>query len=209
MNAAKVILVSTVVAAVFGLALSFGATSAEAHCRAKHLDNDGNCITHNVDRRSETFTVQIFEGEGEIFGDPLFTTAVCEGSSRRKQVRDATFPPAPGCEGLTITDGDLDLHLCQVNINHATRSLIIVTMFFTSGFGVVGGVLCPNADPDAVYQGEFDASFEDPDACEAGDTCTVIINEVLPLTLKKSQQPNKGAPAGEFTVDTIVWNPVE
>ncbi len=37
MNAAKVILVSTVVAAVFGLALSFGATSAQAHhCKGAH-----------------------------------------------------------------------------------------------------------------------------------------------------------------------------
>ncbi len=37
MNAAKMTLVSTVVAAVFGLALSFGATSAQAHhCKGKH-----------------------------------------------------------------------------------------------------------------------------------------------------------------------------
>ncbi len=200
-------LVSTVLAAAFGLALSFGASPATAHCKGNHDDN-GTCIHVDKGQRSETFTVEIFEGD-EIIGEPLFTTAECEGSSRRKQVRDATFPPAPGCGGLTIMGGGLDLHLCQVNINHATRSLIIVTMFFTSGFGVVGGVLCADADPDDVYQGKFDASFQDPDACEAGDTCTVIINEVLPLTLKKSQQPNKGAPAGEFTVDTIVWNPVE
>ena len=75
MNAAKMTLVSTVVAAVFGLALSFGATSAEAHCRAKHLDGDGICIHGDDGQRSQTFTVELIEG------DVVTTPLLCEGSS--------------------------------------------------------------------------------------------------------------------------------
>ena len=206
MKAAQFTLTSTVVAAVFGLALGFWATSAEAHCKGKHLVG-GQCITHNVDQRSETFTVA-------LIGGSLETTAVCEGSSRRKQVTDAKFPPvdAPGCGGLTIIDGLSGeiplLHLCQINLNHKFRIDMTVTIFATSGFGVVGGVLCPNVDPAAVYQGEFPARFFNSDDCKAGNTCVVIID--LPnLTLKKSTQPNKGDEAGLFSLGNIVWTPVE
>ncbi len=83
-----------------------------------------------------------------------------------------------------------------------------VTIFATSGFGVVGGVLCPNADPDAVYQGKFPARFEDSEDCKAGNTCVVII-DLRNLTLKKSTQPNKGDEAGLFSLGNIVWTPVE
>ncbi len=43
MNAAKMTLVSTVVAAVFGLALSFGAAPAQAHCAGRHINNPSHC----------------------------------------------------------------------------------------------------------------------------------------------------------------------
>ena len=207
MKAAQFTLTSTVVAAVCSLALGFWATSAEAHCKGKHLVG-GQCITHNVDQRSETFTVEL--NGGSIEGS--LVTNGCEGSSRRKQVTDAKFPPAPECTGLTIIDklpGEIPfLHLCQINLNHKFRIDMTVTIFATSGFGVVGGVLCKNVDPDAVYQGEFPARFENPDDCKAGNTCVVIID--LPnLTLKKYTQPNKGDEAGQFSIGNIVWTSVE
>ncbi len=201
MKAAQFTLTSTVVAAVFGLALGFWATSAEAHCKGKHLVG-GQCITHNVDQRSETFTVEL---NGGSIGGSLVTDG-CEGSSRRKQVTDANFPPvdAPGCVGLTIEDGLGDiqfLHLCQINLNHKFRIDMTVTIFATSGFGVVGGVLCPND----VYQGEFNFRF-DEDKCDdlvlADATCVTIIEE-SPLFLEKTGQPGKGDIAGPVTTSSI------
>jgi len=152
MNAAKMTLVSTVVAAVLGLALGFWATSAEAHCRGKHLDADGTCIHADQNQRSQTFMVELIEG------DVVTTPLLCEGSSKRKKVTDANFPPSTvsDCEGLTLLT-DPNLHLCQVNINNPDRPDMSVTMFFTSGVGVEGGVLCPGD----VYVGEFDAEFVD------------------------------------------------
>ncbi len=201
MNAAKVTLTATVVAAVFGLALSFGASPATAHCKGKHSGNPCNHI--DQDQKSQTFEVELIE-DGTI--GAIITGVDCIGSSERKQVTHAIFPPVPDCEGLTILNDNppLTLHLCQINLNHRFRPVLTVTMFFTSGQGVVGAALCP----DAVYQGEFDASFEDPDVCKAGNTCVVIID--LPeLTLKKSQQPDKGDEAGQFSLGNIVWTPVE
>ncbi len=80
-----------------------------------------------------------------------------------------------------------------------------VTIFATSGFGVVGGVLCPGD----VYVGEFDAEFVDcPPLGEDEDATCVTIDE-SGLTLKKLQQPDKGDEAGLFSLGNIVWTPVE
>ena len=199
MNAAKMTLVSTVVAAAFGLALSFGASPAKAHCKGKHLDGDGMCIHVDEGQRSQTFEVELFDGS-------LFT-GDCIGSSERKQVTDAKFPPSTvaGCGGLTLEGASEFFHLCQLNINRPRRLDMNVTFFFTTGVGVEGGALCPND----VYQGEFLAEFEDPEACEAGNPCVVIIDGSN-LDLEKLQQPNKGLSAGllDFSVGTIVWTPV-
>ncbi len=81
-----------------------------------------------------------------------------------------------------------------------------VTMFFTTGVGVEGGVLCP----DPVYKGEFDAMF-DEGICEGeeeGATCVTIIPTGTEIDLEKLIQPDKGMPAGvKFSVGTIVWTP--
>ena len=205
MKTYRLSLISTIFVAAFGLALGLMSAPAQAHCRAKHLDNEGNCIPHDVGQKSETFTVELIDGV--LVTDP----EGCVGRSKRKQVRDATFPPVTvsDCVGLTLVATDQDLHLCQVSLNRPDRPDMNVIMFFTTGEGVEGGVLCPFADPDAVYQGTFDARFEDPEACEEGNTCVVIIDQ-SELDLEKSHQPGKGTSAGEsFSVGKIVWDPVE
>ncbi len=82
-----------------------------------------------------------------------------------------------------------------------------VTMFFTSGQGVVGALRCPQD----VYKGEFLAEF-DAGICEDEEedaTCVTIIDG-SGLTLEKLLQPDKGTLAGgDFSVGTIVWTPVE
>ncbi len=80
-------------------------------------------------------------------------------------------------------------------------------MFFTSGQGVVGAALCP----DAVYKGEFNAAF-DAGICEAeedGASCVILREPSSGLDIKKLHQPDKGLSAGvDFSVGTIVWTPV-
>ena len=203
MNAAKMTLTATVFAAVFGLALSFGASPAEAHCKGKHAGDDCHDVAEN---RPQAFEVELIDGS--------LVTNGCEGWSKRKQVTDANFPPvdAPGCGGLTIFGG---FHLCQININRSGRPDMSLTIFVTTGVGVVGGVLCADADPDDVYQGEFLAKFNDIHArCEApnlDDATCVTIRDDVQFVLEKTTQPGKGEEVanGDFTIGTIVWTPVE
>ncbi len=78
-------------------------------------------------------------------------------------------------------------------------------MFFTSGQGVEGGVLCA----DEVYKGEFAAAFDEcPLSEEEGATCVTI--GLSGLELEKLHQPDKGTIAGgDFSAGTIVWTPEE
>ena len=81
-----------------------------------------------------------------------------------------------------------------------------LTMVFTAGQCVEGGVLCASD----VYVGEFAATFKDCPVDEIYDDATcVTIKEGIGLTLEKLHQPDKGTPAvGSFSVGTVVWTPV-
>ena len=203
MNAAKMTLVSTVVAAVLGLALSFGASPAEAHCKGKHADMDCDGVAEG---RSQTFEVEIIDGS--------LVTDDCLGSTKRKQVTDAKFLPVTvdGCAGLTIPIIG-GLHLCQINIIRPDRPNMALGVFFTTGVGVVGGALCPDADPEDVYQGEFDAQFDDLHprclAPNPDDATCVTIRDSVQFVLEKTTQPGKGSEVAddEFSIGTIVWTP--
>ena len=134
MNAAKMTLVSTVVAAVLGLALSFGASPATAHCKGKHSGNPCNHI--DQDQKSQTFMVELIE---DGTNGAIITGVDCIGSSERKQVTDAVFPPhSNDCDSITLAT-DPTLHLCQVNINCPDRPDMNMTFYFTTGEGVEGG----------------------------------------------------------------------
>lgn len=207
MKTAKMIRASTILAAALGLGLSFGVSPAEAHCKNKHLDAGGVCIHDIEEPNPRKFDV-------EIIGGDLGTQSVaCLGRSERRQVRDATFPPA--CPEYTIDNEQTgepeppaNLHLCAANIHRSGRPDMFLQLFFTAGVGVVGGALCP----EAVYEGEFFAQFDPAHpACATSDATCVTLDTQEGLLVEKLKQPNQGAPAGPiggFTFRTIVWIPV-
>ena len=74
MNAAKMTLVSTVLAAAFGLALGLMSTPAQAHCAGKHINNPSHCDGGgDGGANSTSFKVDVrFDGlgpQGVVAGD--------------------------------------------------------------------------------------------------------------------------------------------
>ena len=64
MNAAKMILASTVLAAAFGLALGLMSTTAQAHCKRNHQLPHEHCLPSD----GTTYTVQLFERDLDTDG---------------------------------------------------------------------------------------------------------------------------------------------
>ncbi len=203
--------VSTVVAAL-GLALGLMAVPALANPpNAEGCHDHQDCLPDDgggVLQRSQTFTVELIATVSDP-DDAITTPDDCIGSSQRKQITDAVFPP--GCGTIMVEDTNqalLILWLCQLNLNRRDRPDMNVTMYFTSGIGQVGGTLCV----DVVYESlEVDAAFA---ACvdeEEGATCVTINGSGI--ALEKTLQPGKGdivggGPGGGFSVGTIVFTPV-
>ncbi len=77
MNAAKMTLASTVVAAAVGLALGLMNTPAQAHCKGKHVFPHEHCTP------GATYTVQLFDGDSSNDGAfclDVFGAGTCHGA---------------------------------------------------------------------------------------------------------------------------------
>ena len=72
-----------------GLVVGLGAAPAQAHCKGNHHDGV-NCTHPDEDQFERHFVVELIEDGRDR---AITTDDNCKGSSKRKRVTDAKFPP--------------------------------------------------------------------------------------------------------------------
>ena len=188
MNAAKMTLVSTVVAAAFGLALGLAPAPAEAHhCKG------GHAIYPECDGGGGGFTVDMVVG---LMG-PEGGMDECMGRTNSSNL-SARF--GPGCS--VTMDDDLVLNLFQASVRTKKNGMTDIDLFFTEEelsdtvFTPILNDIVYNTDRlDALIVLGVSPGFE------------LRLIKAVDVDLIKTSPPGKGEMVGQIEVGSFFYSP--